>query len=198
MRITLGNFSDFPDPPSFRKLVLMWIAFALFVILLMMTGCYEGHDVIYRISEGEHYSTPVESFSIDSNPLVFYAVFDKSAQCETEDINKLFGFSDCNSTVHDSSARFGWRWHNERIEIFSYVYCAGERSFTYITDVPADREIRYEIRMTASKYQFVVGNKMVEEDRCNGCEKGIYQSLHPYFGGDEPACQDIRIRIRIK
>lgn len=165
---------------------------------LLLGGCFEELDVVYKIAEGQHYSTPLQAFIIDSNPLVFYATFDESAKCPSEDINKLFGFSDCNSTIHNDSARFGWRWMDNKLEVFSYTYCNGTKTFSYITTVPLDKEIRYTIKMDKYRYIFTVNGVTREENRCNNCTTGTYISSHPYYGGDKPACQDIYIKVRMK
>ncbi|MGI8584586.1 MAG: hypothetical protein ACR2KX_20545 [Chitinophagaceae bacterium] len=42
-------------------------------------------------------------------------------------INKLYGFSDNNPTHQQFSARFGWRWSDNALRLFGYVYNDGVR-----------------------------------------------------------------------
>ncbi|UII26213.1 hypothetical protein LVD15_23400 [Fulvivirga maritima] len=86
----------------------------------------------YTIRAGSHSSNPMpEGFSDDE--LVFTALFDSSAVYKTEaeanqaDINKLMGFSDCGAHHHENSARFGWRWYNDELQVFAYCYVDGVR-----------------------------------------------------------------------
>lgn len=170
----------------------------LLLVLLVLGSCFELEDtaILYLIKSGEHYSTPRTLTPIDKNPFVFYATFDKSALYEgNDDINKLYGFSDCNSTVHDNSARFGWRGSRNKIEIFSYTYCNGVRSWHYMTDVEVDKTVRYEIK-TGKDYVFKVNDSEQIEKRCNDCNRGVYTVSLPYFGGDSYAPHNIYIKIR--
>lgn len=66
--------------------------------------------------------------------LKFVVKFDSSAIYNTVDpsnqydINKLYGFSDNDSLHQRYSARFGWRWSDNALRIFAYVYNSGVRS----------------------------------------------------------------------
>ena len=167
----------------------------LLPLLLVFGGCFDDYAVVYKMARGEHYSTPRVFQTVDGNPFNFYATFDETALYEgSDDINKLYGFSDCNSTVHDNSTRFGWRPNKDKISIFSYVYCNGKRTFTYITDVTLNKKTRYSISM-GKDYVFTVNGVSVTENRCNNCNTGVYSLLQPYFGGNSPAPHDIYIKI---
>jgi hypothetical protein len=168
----------------------------LLLLLLVLGSCFEDSAVIYKISSGDHYSTPKIIQTVKSNPFIFYVTFNESAlYAGGDDINKLYGFSDCNSTIHNNSARFGWRGNKGKVEIFSYVYCSGKRSFTYITDIPVNTKIRYTISMNNSYYIFSVNGISVNEKRCNNCNIGVYTISQPYFGGNIPAPHNIYIKI---
>ncbi len=164
--------------------------------MIVVAGCVEEPvTIIYKISAGEHYSTPQLFTNLDTNPLVFYAKFDSSAIASSTDINKLYGFTDANSSVHENSARFGWRWHNEKLEIFSYVYCDGQRSFTKIGEATIGEWQRYKIAFSDNDYTFTFHETSITEKRCVS-GRGIYTILQPYYGGNATAPHDIYIGIR--
>lgn len=154
----------------------------------------------YLIRKGQHSST--SSFkSVKTSLLRFEAVFDKSAVYSTTlannqaDINKLYGMSDCGSLHQTNSARFGWRWYNNRLEILGYVYNAGKWSYQYITSVELDKPYTYELSLQSQAYVFRVNGSEVTLPRgCGG--QGSGYMLYPYFGGDETAPHDITIKIR--
>jgi hypothetical protein len=172
----------------------------MLLLALVLESCYEEQTIVYRIPKGEHESLPRQFQTIDKNPLVFYAKFDKSAVYpnsthDSEDINKLFGFADCNSTVHDDSARFGWRCSNDSIELFAYTYCNGVRDFVRLGTADLDKWIRCEIRINKG-YEFILNGVTTIMKRGNNCDRGVYYQLQPYFGGNEVAPHDITISIK--
>ncbi|WP_299986261.1 hypothetical protein [uncultured Pontibacter sp.] len=154
----------------------------------------------YIIRKGQHSSTSSYR-SVKTSFLRFEAVFDKSAVYTTilannqADINKLYGMSDCGSLHQTNSARFGWRWYNNRLEILGYVYNGGKWSYQYITSVDLDKPYTYELSLLSQSYLFSVNGVNVSLPRsCSG--QGSGYMLYPYFGGDETAPHDITIRIR--
>jgi hypothetical protein len=168
-----------------------------------VTEAKKGKPVAYTtylIKEGQHSST--NSFkSIKTSLLRFEAVFDKSAVYTTvlannqADINKLYGMSDCGSLHQTNSARFGWRWYNNRLEILGYVYNGGQWAYKYITSIELDKPYTYELSLQSQAYIFRVNGSEVTLPRsCSG--QGSGYMLYPYFGGDETAPHDITIRIR--
>lgn len=136
--------------------------------------------------------------------LSFEARFDETAKYMTKsadnqaDINKLLGFSDCGNDHHTNSARLGWRWYNDRLEILAYVYNKGQRITEYITSVPLDEFVSYEISKTSQGYRFKVSDKVVNIPAdFKDCTGGANYYLWPYFGGDETAPQNILIVIQV-
>ena len=153
----------------------------------------------YVIKEGEHHATlTFENNELES--LKFKALFDSSAIYKTlekenqEDLNKLYGLSDCNTYHQTNSARFAWRWQQEKLEIWAYTYLNGERQSDFIDTVSLDKFNEYEIAFRNQKYVFRLNDKTTEMPRsCAGKAKGY--KLFPYFGGDEAAPNDISIWI---
>ena len=182
------------------KLLIIIIITALFSCEPAMEDPYEN----FIIPAGKH-DNGWKMQSLQSKILDFSVIFDQSAIYETitkenqHDINKLMGFSDCNSMHHENSARFGWRWLNGKLEIHAYAYVNGERITTYIGDVTLNEPTGYQLQITADHYVFYLqGYEPVRIKRGASCNKGLYYMLFPYFGGDEVAPHDILIQILTK
>lgn len=153
----------------------------------------------YVILAGEHHATlSFESTALDK--LKFRALLDSTAIYSTidpanqGDINKLYGVADCNSYHHTNSARFGWRWYEEKMEIWAYTYVNGERKSSLVDTVALGTFNEYEISFEDNKYLFRLNDKEVEMPRhCEATAEGY--RLFPYFGGDETAPHNINIWI---
>ncbi len=172
-------------------------------LLLVLFGCESQWDYYedYIIPEGNHYSV-YRAEALQSPYLQFWAIFDSSAIYQSAipenqwDINKLFGFSDCNTPHHENSARFGWRWLDNTLEIFAYCYVNGERISEKIGNATLLESQYYEIYLNADAYVFRFQDQLVSIPRAPTCDAGVYYMLHPYFGGDEFAPHTIRIQIK--
>ena len=153
----------------------------------------------YVIRKGEQHAT-LSYQEIAADSLKFRVLFDSSAVYKTilaenqGDINKLYGVSDCGSFHHNNSARFGWRWFDDQLEIWAYTYVNGERQSSFVDTVALDKFYTYQIRFSENKYTFLLNDKEIEMPRaCNGAATGY--KLFPYFGGDESAPHDISIWV---
>jgi hypothetical protein len=177
------------------------------ILLLPLVSCdlhleLSQPDDVFIIPEGQHSST---SFfrGFDGNSMTFEAKFNQTAVYKTvdpanqADINKLMGFSACGSFHHENSARFGWRWYNNELEILAYAYINGVRVHKLITSVPLDTYVTYEITRKTNGYYFKVGETTIQimaaANECAGSEDYI---LWPYFGGDETAPHKVEIYIQ--
>ena len=161
----------------------------------------EPETITYTISKGEHSSSGSSFKRLNTQKVRFEVTFDKSAIYTTTDpsnqadINKLYGLSDCGNQHHVNSARFGWRWYNNQLELHAYTYLAQARKSEYITSIPLDKAALCELTLDNGKYIFNVNGVQVTLPRgCNG-KMDAYQ-LYPYFGGDEVAPHDIKIYIK--
>ncbi|MEO9967842.1 MAG: hypothetical protein ABJF11_18765 [Reichenbachiella sp.] len=180
--------------------------FTLIFISFVLISCepeWEEPYKVYKISQGTHTPLIPKVSSMQSETLMFNAIFDESAIYQNiteenqQDINKLMGFSDCNSMHHDNSARFGWRWFKDRLEIHAYCYVNGERVTAYIGTAEINEKVDYLLNVSDSQYSFQIGNEApVIITRGDVCNIGVYYMLYPYFGGDETAPHDISIQIR--
>jgi len=159
-----------------------------------------NQTVTYIIPKGEHYPTPNPLVFTTASKVTFYAVFDSSCIYKTvdpqnqNDINKLYGFSDCNTQHLVNSARVGWRWSNDSLRIFAFVHNNSVMLYKEITTARIGRKINCSISCLADQYSFTVNNKTVQLPRhCTG--NYTRYKLFPYFGGDEVAPHKIKIKI---
>ena len=161
----------------------------------------EPIEVTYTIPQGQHSTQSPFKFT-ESTVMRFEATFDNTAVYTTTDpnnqadINKLYGMSDCGSDHHSNSARFGWRWYENRLEIHAYTYHNKKRNTAYIASVQLEETNRYELAIGEREYIFRVNDTEVSMPRfCEGVTSLGYQ-LYPYFGGDETAPHTVTIRIK--
>ena len=160
----------------------------------------QASSVIYIIEEGEQFCTPNPFVTTSDSELNFIAVFDSSCIYTTadpqnqDDINKLFGFSDCNTHHLENSARIGWRWSKDSLRIFAYVHNDSNIIFKEIATAEIGKEIKCNITCIEGEYLFRANEKDATLPRhCLG--NFTRYKLYPYFGGDESAPHKIEIKI---
>lgn len=169
--------------------------FIVFIAFFISCG-YQEYDIVYKIPKGEHYSIPRLTETLDESKLSFNVVFNETDTCNSHSsINKLYGFTDCTS-VEKNSARIGWRWYNQRLELFSYVHCNYSIEYTYITSISLNQATACSITIQDNNYLFCVNNICIIQRRCSTCNVGVYYMLQPYFGGTDVAPRDIFIKIK--
>lgn len=155
----------------------------------------------YTIEKGQQFCTPNPQVVTTDSELNFIAVFDSSCIYTTsdpsnqDDINKLYGFSDCNTPHLENSARIGWRWSNDSLRIFAYVHNNGNIIFKEITTAEIGETILCRITCLEGQYSFTANGKNATLPRnCSG-QHNRYK-LYPYFGGNETAPHTIEIKIK--
>jgi hypothetical protein len=132
-------------------------------------------------------------FMVKLNNSAIYQTVDPNNQA---DINKLYGFSDNNQEHHTNSARIGWRWFNNQLELLAYIYNNTVQTEQFITAVPLNQEITCSIKAEGNLYTFKVNNTTVTMPRVSSTAGAVGYQLYPYFGGDEPSPQEIKILIK--
>lgn len=158
--------------------------------------------VEYRILQGQQFCDKSIYQMVKYDSLSFIVKFDSSAIYQTtskgnqDDINKLFGFSDNNAQHQQYSARFGWRWSNNALRIFGYVYNNGVRSFKDLGIVDIGKDNYCSIKVSGKTYIFNLNGKSSTMSRESTTEKAEGYKLFPYFGGDEAAPHTILIWIK--
>ena len=157
---------------------------------------------VFRIDVGEHKSiTRIESFTGSGiNATVVFdstAIYTLDVLNDQADINKLVGFSDCAQNHQSESARFGWRWYNDELQILAYSYLEGDLNFELMGAIPLNQEINLTLRIVGDRYEFTGdGLESKSMTRTSDCESGENYWLWPYFGGNQRAPQDITIRLK--
>ena len=185
---------------------------AILSVSLIFMSCadlYEIEETIYLIEKGKHESRIENSLNpkglrtLKSDRLDITVRFDESVRynlgnSNQADINKLFGFADCNSLHHENSARFGWNYNAsaDRVDIFTYIYQNSTRIYEKIGSMGIGDAADLSISLQGDNYLFQFESKSILVQRGTQCDMGVYYLLYPYFGGDETAPQDIRVYIR--
>ena len=185
--------------------------------LLILPGCKKAVEAIiekgtsgstssefikYTIPKGNQYCDKNSLKAVDVQEMKFMVRFDSTAIYQTAsaenqyDINKLYGFSDNNSDHHQFSARFGWRWSNNALHLFAYVYNDAAVISRELAVIAIGKEISCSIQVTNSSYLFTVNGVTERMPRMASTATGKGYQLYPYFGGDEVAPHDIHIWIR--
>lgn len=156
----------------------------------------------FTIQKGNHYCDKSVVKAFKSDILTYQVMFDSSAIYTVEnknnqlDINKLFGFSDNGAAHHDFSARFGWRWSDNALRLFAYVYNNGKMSFKEIQKVEIGQEYSCSIMIRQHEYAFVVNGREITMPRASEASPAEGYLLWPYFGGDESAPHQVTILMK--
>jgi hypothetical protein len=190
-------------------LPVMVIAFTTFI-----TSCQKDIETItetvqptdafflFTIPAGEQFATYNPYTPVQYDELKFVVKFDSSAVYKTIDplnqwdVNKLFGFADNNAHHNQFSARFGWRWKDNELHLFSYIYNNGIRSDNDIGKIAIGKEHTCSIKVAGSSYLFTLNGVTSNWPRKSTTPKGEGYKLYPYFGGDELAPHTIHIWIK--
>ena len=119
-----------------------------FIILFSLTSCKKMLDRSnqgnvssatdgfkeYVIEAGAHYTSDNGYKLISKKKDIHFMAWLDSSCIYTSvdpvnqgDINKLYGFGDCNTGHQESSARFGWNWNGKAFDMHAYCYVKGER-----------------------------------------------------------------------
>jgi hypothetical protein len=187
------------------------------LILAFLPGCKKAVEKIlekdapapdaagfvkYTIRKGQQYCDQSTYKTVETAEMKFVVKFDSTAIYQTAlpenqyDINKLYGFSDNNADHHQYSARFGWRWSDNALRLFAYVYNEGVVTSKELALVDIGKEINCSIQVTNSSYLFTVNSITERMPRMAGTPKAQGYQLYPYFGGDEKAPHDVILWIR--
>lgn len=157
----------------------------------------------YVIPKGSNYATSNPYTPLNITSYRFQAFFDSSAiytlpAADQHDINKLSGFSDNGSLHQQFSARFGWRWSDQRLRLFGYVYNNGSMIEKEIAAVDIGKVYTCSIKFTASEYIFTIEelNAQAKLPRAAKTSSAKGYKLYPYFGGNNPAPHEVRIWLK--
>lgn len=158
--------------------------------------------ISYKIKQGEQFCDKNGLKAVETAEMKFVVKFDSSAIYQTVnpsnqyDINKLFGFSDNNGPHHLFSARIGWRWSDNALRLFGYIYNNGVQENKEIAAVAIGKELNCSIKAGSATYVFTVNGTSITMPRLSATPLAKGYQLYPYFGGDEFAPHDITILIK--
>lgn len=136
--------------------------------------------------------------------LEFKASFDESAvyslpSHEQSDMNKLYGFSDCKAHHYQSSARFGWRWYKNQIQILGISHYDGTWHLTQVLGVADFHKVykfKIELSIDGANYLFSFNNQTPVAITRHCQDRSMFgYYLYPYFGGNMQAPHNVRISI---
>ena len=157
--------------------------------------------ITYIIQKGNHYSDQSVLQLMNKPAITADVTFDSSAIYKSvdpvnqADVNKLMGFSDCGSEHQQNSARLGWSWNGTALILYAYAYVNSVRVIKTLGPVPLEKPITCSVKAKANYYYFSALSYTDSIPRhCAGYVESGYK-LYPYFGGDETAPHDIRIKI---
>ena len=164
----------------------------------------------YTIQQGNHECDQRSIKSVSGTSMNFTVKFDSSAVYpavitdynHAYDVNKLWGFSEGINNQYNS-ARIGWRWLNDRLELFAYVYINGtllrdpvSYDPPFIKTVSIGSEINCSIAVSGNDYLFTVDGMVVKTPRGTSSAKYNGYQQYPYFGGTLTAPHLITIYIK--
>lgn len=156
----------------------------------------------YNIKAGQHTADLSIYKPVNTSEMKFKVRFDSSAiytsliKENQFDINKLYGFSDNAANHHQFSARIGWRWSDNALRLFAYVYNDAAVVTKELGIVPIGEEIICNIKIAGSQYVFTANEYSQNLPRASKTYTGEGYQLYPYFGGDETAPHDVKIWIK--
>lgn len=189
------------------------VGFVFVLVMLISCSKEKGDDALppgerypgfttYTIPKGEHYATNNSYKPFRDRAVHFQAIFDSSAIYTTisgsnqSDINKLFGVSDGNTHHQLNSARFGWDWNGQAIEIHAYCYADGTRSSRLIGTAEIGKIYEYSLMADSGTYRFNFDSREVRMTRTVRDSVFNGYTLYPYFGGDEPAPHEVKVYLK--
>jgi len=180
------------------------------IVLISLQACKKSNSALsspqragfitYTILANNHFSDKANYQPFSKGELTFKVIFDSSAIYQSVipenqyDVNKLFGFSEGNDH-HLNSARIGWAWNKNALRLYAYAYVNGERKIRELATVDIEKEIYCAIAVVGNEYVFSAGQGSISFARSAPGNYIPGYMLYPYFGGDETAPHEIRIRI---
>ena len=195
-----------------KKIGLNILMIRLICLVLFLNSCSKKDDSgyrVYTIDKGNHYSDgPIDKLFGNDNKSTLWeweVIFDSSCiYSESDlvnssnylDVNKLIGFSDCDRHHSQYSCRVGWRASGDSIELLIYKRDDNNISFKSLEKVYTDQVVNITLEFKDSIYiSCIDGNCDALERPCTDWVGRKY-SLFPFFGGQETAPHEMKIRIK--
>lgn len=161
------------------------------------------------IEPGDHESLPKRKTGVLISPHDLTATVTFDSTCiydlngvDNQDWNKVFGLGFVGSKDQDlgaaphqvDGARVGWRWNptRQRIDLAAYVYVGGQRTMFKVAETAINQPTRMTIKIDYDRkvYQVLGGQPVpFTHDKVFAYKTGVY------FGGNEPAPHQIRVKV---
>lgn len=187
----------------------------LLPLILLFSGCDPVGDIIpkknttYGVKKGDHAFQPRATGFVRTETLKFKAKLRSNTTYDLKDpfnqVNKLYGFSDCTDLHKENSARFGWKFADNQMYIIPFIHFNGEQRHKdeeYLGIIQLDKWYEYELKIEGREYVFSMKldngqwTSQRHERACSG-DKEIKYLLQPYFGGNTPAPHEMQIEIEL-
>lgn len=179
-------------------------AWSLIWLFLFSTNAALAKD--YFIRQGRQFADGTINLKhwFMGNKFEFKAAFNASnmytlPENEQADSNKLFGFSDCRNWAQESSARFGWRWYNNRLEITAVSHFDGRwhlTEFLGVAELNKVYDFKIELSEDKAHYLFTFNHGKTFAMKRDCTQNSMFgYFLYPFFGGSEKAPHDMRVSV---
>ena len=141
-------------------------------LLTLFSGCVKKDSEglwIFKIKKGNHRSVN-KIKTINRDNIHFELLMTNSCKYETLnpmnqwDVNKIFGFSD-GGGHKKNSARIGWRFVNNQIQLMGYTHYNGDFYFKKIRVVNPGNYYDCRINCLNDSYEFIVESDTIYMDR---------------------------------
>jgi hypothetical protein len=178
---------------------LLATACLLALYILLATSCRRDDDLFtaYKIERGSHECIGWRGEIADADQ---HIEFSFSGGCVYSDSlcpgwNKLWGYSDGFDGIHENSNRIAWRSTGSGIALAGYFYVRGQRIILPIDTVSPWHVNTGRIYWQRGAYIVEInGNYCIASQPVE--PKGVLFQCYPYFGGPEPAPQNMTIYIK--
>lgn len=158
--------------------------------------------MIYTIKKGKHTIGFRFGLNLFTKKITKHISFNESCKYlikgeDQYDWSKLFGIS---QGYHKwNSFRVVWRYNPKKdvIEIGTYQYIKGKLFKSYLLQMPLGKVYKFELTVDKLYYGLSVTSDAGNNIHLNLFRRGVNLGymLFPYFGGNQPAPQDISICI---
>ena len=115
---------------------------------------------------------------------------------EHDHINKLVGLA-VGTNPHVNSLRIGWMYSDNQFHLYAYVYYKQKRHWKYIKSVSIGQRVSYFIAVIEGVPTIHVDDLRVEFDFSYPHEVKTGMLLFPYYGGQSPAPNTIKLQLSI-
>lgn len=153
---------------------------------------------IYKIKRGKHRSTiGWRPFWRDTLSFKFILGETHHFWESTNQVNKIFGFSDGTLFHHKNSIRIGYTNDGGGYAtLYAYVYIDGGRAVKKLRTIGLYQTYNIDIKVNRCSYDIYIdgthAETMMRSNRRVHCYKHL---LFPYFGGKVPAPRDLTYTI---